>query len=141
MANGTGAPGGGWGQVAAADLAGISAQTEHVRGKVASGALRFDPEAARQAAQAYERAQLRLARLARNVDKLRHVTAFGEYASAGQLGEKFARKAADPAVGAASLLVKVADELQRKAELFRLAAAEYADRDGAIADELNSGGR
>lgn len=132
--------GGGWGNIAA-QLTGITAQTDEVRGKVAAGQLTFDPSAAANAAKAYEQAQQRLDRLRRNVDALGRLQGLGEYGSATQLAGKFQSKATDAETGAVGLLAKLGDELKKKADLFRQAAEEYAATDESIEEGLRRGGR
>ncbi|MBB5071203.1 hypothetical protein BJ969_004291 [Saccharopolyspora gloriosae] len=135
---GAASPGGGWGNISA-QLSGISAQTDEVRGKVASGQLKFEPDAAAKAAAAYEKAQMRLARVRRDAERLGRVQGLGEYSSAVQLSRKFEHKAVDPGVGAADLITKLGDELGKRAELFRQAEKDYSSMDESIAEDLSRG--
>ena len=124
---------------AAGDLQGIRQSNDQIQQNIASGQLRMNPEAAEKAAQAYEKAASRAQRLARRADRLQQLDGLGAYPSGKQLAEKFRLKASNGETGAADLMRKFSDELQRKADLFRQAARAYQEQEHQVSEDLKKG--
>ena len=97
----------------------------------------MNPEAAEKAAQAHEKASRKAGSLAMRAQRLQYLTGLGDYPSGVQLSQKFKNKTANGSTGAADLLREYADELQRKADLFRQAAQGYQAQEERISGDLN----
>ena len=124
---------------ASAAMNDISAGNNWLQGQIESGHLKINPEAAEAGAKVYEEKARRVADLARDADRLQQVSGLGDYASGQQLAQKFGLKARNGKTGAADLLDQCADELRRKADLYRQAAKDYRATDDQIAQDLQRG--
>ncbi|MGI8311193.1 hypothetical protein [Saccharopolyspora hattusasensis] len=124
---------------AGAALGAIAQQNDQMSQQVSAGKLKMNPDAANKAAEVYEREADEVERLAMKADGLSRVEGLGEYRSAQELATKFGQKAKNGTTGAADLLRKLADELRRKADLFRQAAKDYVATDEQIGQDLQRG--
>jgi uncharacterized protein YukE len=114
----------------------ITAQNNQLQQQISSGQLIMNPDAATNAAKAYDNAARTIERLVAAGDQLGHVTGLGSYTSGQQLATKFTHKAANGTSGAVDLLKQLSQELKRKADLFRQACQDYQTRDEQIAHDL-----
>ncbi|SFE19648.1 hypothetical protein SAMN04487819_10961 [Actinopolyspora alba] len=124
---------------ASAALGVIREENSWIQQQISAGQLTMEPQAADSAAAVYEREALEADRLADSATRLQQVPGLGDYLSGQQLANKFWQKAANGSTGAADLLGQFADELRRKAELFRQAKQHYIATDEQISRDLNRG--
>lgn len=114
----------------------ITAGNNQLQQQISSGKLIMNPDAANNAAKAYDNAARTIERLRHDADRLGHVTGLGSYGSGQQLATKFRHKAANGSSGAADLLQQLSQELRRKADLFREACKDYQARDEQVAHHV-----
>jgi hypothetical protein len=126
---------------AGAALAAVSAQNDGLQQQISSGQLKMNPDSANKAAAVYEEKAAVVDDLVFQVDELQLVGGLGEYPSSQQLAQKFGQKARNGSTGAADLLGLLADELRRKADLFREAAKDYAATDEQNAQDMQRGSK
>ncbi|WP_438387816.1 hypothetical protein [Actinopolyspora saharensis] len=124
---------------ASAALGEISKENSWIEQQIAGGGLSMEPAAADSAAKVYEEKAEKANRLARIADGLQQVSGLGDYPSGRQLMNKFSQKAKNGSTGASDLLIQFADELRRKADLFRQAKEKYVATDEQISSDLNRG--
>ncbi|WP_026448919.1 hypothetical protein [Actinopolyspora mortivallis] len=120
-------------------LGAIQQENVWIRRQIAAGGLSMEPSAADQAAAVYEREAEEAKKLADAAEGLQQVPGLGDYPSGRQLAAKFGSKAGNGSTGAADLLQQFADELKRKAELFREAKKNYQATDEQISGDLGRG--
>lgn len=126
-------------QQAAGDLQGIRQGNDQMQQQISGGQLRMQPDAAEKAAKAYEKASSKARHLVQKAGSLQQLNGLGAYPSGQQLSQKFLHKASNGQTGAADLMRQFADELQRKADLFRQAAQAYRAQEEHIAGDLKKG--
>ncbi|SDP89676.1 hypothetical protein SAMN04487905_11247 [Actinopolyspora xinjiangensis] len=124
---------------AGAALQSIRDENSWIQQQISGGGLSMEPQAADDAAAVYEREALEADRLAEDAVRLQQVPGLGDYSSGQQLAAKFGQKATNGSTGAADLLKQFADELRRKADLFKQAKKNYQDTDEQISGDLRRG--
>ncbi|WP_244515676.1 hypothetical protein [Actinopolyspora xinjiangensis] len=114
----------------------IRDENSWIQQQISGGGLSMEPQAADDAAAVYEREAEEVSSLIRAAMQLQQVPGLGDYPSGRQLAAKFGQKASNGSNGAADLLREFADELYRKADLFRQAKKKYQATDDQAAREL-----
>ncbi|ASU79313.1 hypothetical protein CDG81_14580 [Actinopolyspora erythraea] len=124
---------------ASAALGVIREENSWIQQRISAGQLAMEPQAADSAAAVYEREASEADQLADSAIRLQQVPGLGDYLSGQQLANKFGQKASNGSTGAADLLRQFADELRRKAALFREAKQRYVATDEQISGDLKRG--
>ncbi|WP_017975935.1 hypothetical protein [Actinopolyspora halophila] len=124
---------------ASAALGAISEENSWLQQQISGGGLSMEPAAADSAAKVYEEKAGKVDLLVVEAGRLQQVPGLGDYPSGRQLANKFSQKAKNGSTGAADLLTQFAEELRRKADLFRQAKEKYIATDEQISSDLNRG--
>ncbi|MDR7300570.1 hypothetical protein [Haloactinomyces albus] len=124
---------------ASSAMGSIAAENAWLQEQISAGHLKMDSDAAEAGAKVYEDKAFKVEELARQANQLQQVSGLGDYASGVQLARKFGLKASNGQTGAADLLSQCADELRRKADLYRQAVKDYRATDDQISQGLQRG--
>ncbi|SDK16508.1 hypothetical protein SAMN04487905_11250 [Actinopolyspora xinjiangensis] len=124
---------------AGAALQSIRDENSWIQQQISGGGLSMEPQAADKAAEVYLREAGKVDELIDAAIGLQQVPGLGAYTSGQQLAAKFGNKARNGSNGAADLLEQFADELRRKADLFKQAKKNYQATDEQAADDLRRG--
>jgi hypothetical protein len=124
---------------AGAALGAIQGSNAQLQQQVSAGQLKMNPDAANNAAKVYEEKARRVERLSLQASRLGRVGGLGTYRSGTELATKFDQKASNGSTGAADLMRRLADELRRKADLYRQAAKDYVATDERIGQDVERG--
>ncbi len=128
----------GFGEASAA-LGAIRAENQRFQQQISAGQLSMDPSSAEDTATVYEEEAAEVENLMAKAFRLQQVPGLGDYPSGQQLATKFGQKARNGSTGAADLLRQLADEMRRKADLFRQAAKNYRVTDEQVAQDFKRG--
>ncbi|MBA8823586.1 hypothetical protein FHX42_000915 [Saccharopolyspora lacisalsi] len=124
---------------ASAALGAIRTENQRFQQQISAGQLSMDPESAEDAAKVYEEEAGEVDDLVETAGRLQQVPGLGDYPSGQQLAAKFGQKARNGSTGAADLLGQLADEMRRKADLFRQAVKNYHVTDEQTAQDFKRG--
>lgn len=124
---------------ASAALGAIRGENQQLQQQISAGQLTMNPESAEEAARAYEDEAREVDDLVDAAFSLQQVNGLGDYPSGRQLAHKFGQKATNGSTGAADLMRQLADEMRRKAGLFRQAAKNYRVTDEQISQDFQRG--
>lgn len=124
---------------AGAALGAAAGQTAALKEQVSSGALKIDPQVARDAARYCREQADEVQFLAEDYRQIANLEGLGDYDTSNGLTHHFVQKAVQADSGALDLLASLGKEMIAQAQLFEDAAKDYESREEQIAGDLGKG--